>query len=264
MGYPRQPWSGIINRSVAGVRESDLQESKGKIVNNLDLRLLQDAFAQRLFGPEASQWLRSYQTARQSATPIVVLDEFLVCEELKGLLDYTLTHSSYFTSTRVISREGEGIIDRANRRSRVLMAWSPFHELLANRIGTFFPVVLEKLRWPSFQVGHIETQLTASSHQEFFKVHSDNGNIAVRTRQLTFVYFFYREPKAFSGGELIVYDTVVRDGCHTPAGPFQVIHPRQNQIVFFPSYCLHEVTTISCPSCAFADSRFTLNGWLHQ
>ena len=233
-------------------------------MNNLDLRLLQDAFTQRLFGAEASQWLRFYQTARQPATPIVVLDEFLVSEELNGLLDYTLTHSSYFTSTRVISRDGEGIIDRANRRSRVLMAWSPFHEVLANRIGTFFPVVLEKLKWPSFQVGHIETQLTASNHEEFFKAHSDNANVAVQTRQLTFVYFFYREPKAFSGGELIVYDTVVRDGRPTPAGPFQVIHPRQNQIVFFPSYCLHEVTAVSCPSCDFADSRFTLNGWLHQ
>jgi SM-20-related protein len=233
-------------------------------VNNLDLGLLQDAFAQRLFGPEASRWLRSYQAARQPATPIVVLDEFLVSEELNGLLDYTQTHSNYFATTRVIGREGEGVVDRANRRSRVLMAWSPFHELLANRIGTFFPVILEKLSWPSFQVAHIETQLTASNHQEFFKTHSDNGNIAVQTRQLTFVYFFYREPKAFSGGDLIVYDTVVRDGRHIPAGPLHVIHPRQNQIVFFPSYCLHEVTTVSCPSRDFADSRFTLNGWLHR
>jgi SM-20-related protein len=233
-------------------------------VNNLDLRLLHNVFTQRLFGIEASEWLRSCQTARQPATPIVVFDEFLVSEELTGLLDYTLTHSNYFASTRVISREGEGVIDRANRRSRVLMAWSPYHELLANRIGAFFPVVLEELGWPSFQVGHIETQLTASNHEEFFKTHSDNGNVAVRTRELTFVYFFYREPKAFSGGELIVYDTVVKDGCHTPVGPFQVIHPRQNQIVFFPSYCLHEVTTIDCPSRAFADSRFTLNGWLHH
>jgi SM-20-related protein len=234
------------------------------VVNNLDLRLLQTVFTQRLFGVEASEWLRSCQVARQPATPIVVLDEFLVSEELTGLLDYTLTHSNYFASTRVISRDGEGVIDRANRRSRVLMAWSPFHELLANRIGAFFPVVLEKLGWPSFQVGHIETQLTASNHEEFFKTHSDNANVAVQTRQLTFVYFFYREPKAFSGGELRVYDTVLKDGCHTPVGPFQVIHPRQNQIVFFPSYCLHEVTPIDCPSRAFADSRFTLNGWLHQ
>ena len=108
-------------------------------MNNLDLRLLHNVFTQRLFGLEASEWLRSHQIARQPATRIVVFDEFLVSEELTGLLDYTLTHSNYFASTRVISREGEGVIDRANRRSRVLMAWSPFHELLANRIRGIFP-----------------------------------------------------------------------------------------------------------------------------
>jgi SM-20-related protein len=233
-------------------------------VNSLDLRLLHNVFTQKLFGLEASEWLSSCEIARRPATPIVVLDEFLVNEELTGLLDYTLSHHRYFASTRVIGREGEGVIDRANRRSRVLMAWSPFHDILANRIGAFFPFVLEKLLWPSFQVGHIETQLTASNHEEFFKTHSDNSTDAVRTRELTFVYFFYREPKAFSGGELKVYDTVVKDGYRLPAGPFQIIHPRQNQIVFFPSYCLHEVTTICCPSRAFPDSRFTLNGWLHR
>jgi SM-20-related protein len=233
-------------------------------VNNLDLRLLENLFTQRLFGLEASEWLSSHQIAHRPATPIVVLDEFLVSEELTGLLDYTLSHHRYFASTRVIGRQGEGVIDRANRRSRVLMAWSPFHDILANRIGAFFPFVLEKLRWRSFQVAHIETQLTATNHEEFFKTHSDNGNDAVRSRELTFVYFFYREPKAFSGGELIVYDTVVKDGCHVRVGPLQVIHPRQNQIVFFPSYCLHELTTICCPSQGFADSRFTLNGWLHR
>jgi Rps23 Pro-64 3,4-dihydroxylase Tpa1-like proline 4-hydroxylase len=40
--------------------------------------------------------------------------------------------------------------------------------------------------------------------------------------------------------------------------------PQQNQIVFFPCSVLHEITAIECSSRAFADSRFTLNGWLHK
>jgi Rps23 Pro-64 3,4-dihydroxylase Tpa1-like proline 4-hydroxylase len=40
--------------------------------------------------------------------------------------------------------------------------------------------------------------------------------------------------------------------------------PQQNQIVFFPCSVLHEITPVECPSRAFADSRFTLNGWLHK
>jgi Rps23 Pro-64 3,4-dihydroxylase Tpa1-like proline 4-hydroxylase len=38
----------------------------------------------------------------------------------------------------------------------------------------------------------------------------------------------------------------------------------QNQIVFFPSETLHEVLPVECPSGEFADSRFTVNGWLHR
>jgi Rps23 Pro-64 3,4-dihydroxylase Tpa1-like proline 4-hydroxylase len=40
--------------------------------------------------------------------------------------------------------------------------------------------------------------------------------------------------------------------------------PPQNSIVFFPSSYLHEVMPVSCPSRAFADSRLTVNGWLHR
>jgi Rps23 Pro-64 3,4-dihydroxylase Tpa1-like proline 4-hydroxylase len=48
------------------------------------------------------------------------------------------------------------------------------------------------------------------------------------------------------------------------SGSFQSIPPRQNQIVFFPCSVLHEITPVKCSSGAFADSRFTLNGWLHK
>jgi Rps23 Pro-64 3,4-dihydroxylase Tpa1-like proline 4-hydroxylase len=48
------------------------------------------------------------------------------------------------------------------------------------------------------------------------------------------------------------------------AGSYQSIEPRQNQIVFFPCSTLHEITPVQCGSRDFADSRFTVNGWLHQ
>ncbi|HEY2383822.1 MAG TPA: proline hydroxylase, partial [Terriglobia bacterium] len=35
-------------------------------------------------------------------------------------------------------------------------------------------------------------------------------------------------------------------------------------IVFFPCEQLHEITSVKCPSQLFADSRFTLNGWLRR
>ncbi|MGB8690572.1 MAG: proline hydroxylase, partial [Microcoleus sp.] len=34
--------------------------------------------------------------------------------------------------------------------------------------------------------------------------------------------------------------------------------------VFFLSRYMHEVLPVSCPSKAFADSRFTINGWVRR
>ena len=48
------------------------------------------------------------------------------------------------------------------------------------------------------------------------------------------------------------------------SGSYQTVVPQQNQIVFFPCSLLHEITPVECRSRAFADSRFTLNGWLHK
>jgi SM-20-related protein len=35
-------------------------------------------------------------------------------------------------------------------------------------------------------------------------------------------------------------------------------------LVVFPSRYLHEVLPVSCPSQTFADSRFTINGWVRR
>ena len=44
----------------------------------------------------------------------------------------------------------------------------------------------------------------------------------------------------------------------------RLVQPLQNQLVCFPSGCLHEILPVVCPSGAFEHSRFTINGWFHQ
>jgi len=97
-----------------------------------------------------------------------------------------------------------------------------------------------------------------------FGVHSDDAQETIASRHLTFVYFFHRDPRPFEGGELRLHDSRPSGPHQIKAGSYQSIVPRQNQIVFFPCSLLHEITAVDCPSKAFADSRFTLNGWLHR
>jgi Rps23 Pro-64 3,4-dihydroxylase Tpa1-like proline 4-hydroxylase len=195
----------------------------------------------------------------------VVLDEFLAPQELNELVNYTLQHEAEFQSSEVISPSGEpGVVDYNHRRSRVLMDLGRHEEILLERIRGVLPRVLDQLGVEEFFVTHVEAQITASNDGDFFGEHSDDSQETIASRRVTFVYFFHREPSQFEGGELRLYDSRREGSQQSKAGGYQNIVPRQNQIVFFPCSLLHEITPVNCPSRAFADSRFTLNGWLHN
>ena len=49
----------------------------------------------------------------------------------------------------------------------------------------------------------------------------------------------------------------------TATETFRAIEPRHNRIVFFWARTMHEVMPVRMPSGAFADARFTVNGWIN-
>jgi SM-20-related protein len=124
--------------------------------------------------------------------------------------------------------------------------------------------VLEKLGMDDFPITDVEAQITASNDGDFFLLHDDNGSEGVSARRLTFVYFFHGEPRQFEGGQLRIHDAHLKEGEYVSDGTFETIVPQQNRIVFFPCELQHEITAVTCPSQLFADSRFTLNGWLRR
>lgn len=204
------------------------------------------------------------KTNSPQRAPLVVLDEFLVAQEWAGLLRYTLNRGADFANSGVLDAGGATHTDDSYRRSKVLYDLYDCETMFTDRILTFLPHVLARLHLPPFPISHFEVQLTATNDGQFFKQHSDNGSGALRSRSLTFVYYFFREPKAFRGGALRLYDSQLDQHGKAAPGAYQTVHPMQNQIVLFPSNCLHEVLPVECPSRDFLDSRFTVNGWVHQ
>lgn len=202
---------------------------------------------------------------RTLAAQCVVLDEFLAPQETTELIRFTLEHEADFQASEVVNPTSErGVVNYEHRRSRVLMDLGPHQELLLARIKSVLPDVLQKLGMPEFDIARVECQITASNDGDFFHFHSDNGSERVASRHLTFVYFFHREPRQFEGGELRIHDAHLEGDAYVSAGSYQTVIPQQNQIVFFPCELLHEITPVKCASQHFADSRFTLNGWLRQ
>ena len=195
----------------------------------------------------------------------VVLDEFLAPQELEELVAYTLQREAEFQSSELVSPSGEpGMIDSDHRRSRVLMDLGKHEAIILDRIRGVLPRVLDQLGIEPFPVTQVEAQITASNDGDFFRAHSDDSEEIIASRRITFVYFFHGEPRQFEGGELRLHDSHREGGLQVSSGSYQTVVPQQNQIVFFPCSLLHEITPVECQSRAFADSRFTLNGWLHK
>ena len=195
----------------------------------------------------------------------VVLDEFLAPMELANLTRFVVEHEVDFIASQVVSPHADGgVVNYEHRRSRVLMDIGEQQDVMLKRIQSVLPQVLEKLGMEEFSIADVEAQVTASNDGDFFHFHSDNGSERVASRHLTFVYFFHREPRQFEGGELRIHDSRLKDGVYVSENSYQSIVPEQNQIVFFPCEMLHEITPVKCASQLFADSRFTLNGWLRR
>jgi Rps23 Pro-64 3,4-dihydroxylase Tpa1-like proline 4-hydroxylase len=200
--------------------------------------------------------------ASRHAAPVARFEEFLGLSELTWLWQFAMRNGPAFVRSQVIGHDHEGE-DPDVRRSWVLYDVGDIQPFFAGRVLQYLPQLLDGLGHVHFAVRDIELQVTASNDGEFFRPHTDCGQNAVESREITFVYFCHREPRPFTGGELRLYDSV-DPGAFGSDVDVHVIEPTQNSIVFFPSQYVHEVAPLSCPSGQFADSRITFNGWLHR
>jgi len=188
--------------------------------------------------------------------PIVQLDGFLTGSEVAWLMELAFAAESRFVPSRVSdSREDY-------RHSLMLSAPHQLWELMSGKIRAVMPEVMARLRAGSFAVGNIDCQVTASIDGSYFKAHTDAGANETVKRQLTYVYYFNREPKGFTGGELRIYDDTIRNGKLAATDSYQIVEPRHNSIVFFQAAVMHEVMQVSVASRDFRDARFTVNGWI--
>ncbi len=127
------------------------------------------------------------------------------------------------------------------------------------------PQVLGRLQVAPFEIEHVDLKLRIYLDGHFFRLHMDcpaNSETSAN-RRVSYVYFFHRQPRGYTGGALLLYDTDIENNRFTTAS-FTRVEPDDNSILFFPSACYHSVVPVSCPSKEVADSRFVINGHFHK
>lgn len=191
----------------------------------------------------------------------VLFDDFLEPELHQALLAHALAQAGTLEPAWIYEYGGRQV----DRRYRVA-------DLCGNGLGALearfvdevmarFDAVTKALGIRRFAVVDAEVELVAHNDGAIYQRHIDTLTESDRPsmagdRILSLVYYLHRRPKGFSGGELDLHSV------HGGAG--HAIEPRDNRLIAFPSYLPHEVRQVSCPSRAFADSRFAINMWLSR
>jgi Rps23 Pro-64 3,4-dihydroxylase Tpa1-like proline 4-hydroxylase len=197
---------------------------------------------------------------------VFVERDFLTKRELRELTKYVLQHERDFTPSTVIPHEGpEPEPDPSYRKSLVLYNLGDYSSMIQDRLYALLPNVLAAFQREAFPISHVDIQVTASNDGDFFKVHQDNSSVEpldITLREISYVYYFHSEPKAFTGGQLKLYNSENSAVESSKKRTAKTITPRQNTLVLFPSSYDHEVLPVRCPSRKFVNSRFTVNGWI--
>ncbi|CAN1211138.1 Fe2OG dioxygenase domain-containing protein [Tumidithrix helvetica PCC 7403] len=191
-------------------------------------------------------------------SPYVILENFLSTQELARFLQYTQAQAANFVPAKIYTKDVD------YRRTKVLYEFPEFSQLLINRVIAISPQILSSLGIQNFTPSRIESQLTMNNDGNYYKIHNDNGSPDTANRVWTFVYYFHHEPKAFTGGELLLYDSKIENNFYVAAKSYKTIQPKNNSVAIFLSRCLHEVLPVSCPSREFLDSRFAVTGWVRN
>jgi hypothetical protein len=197
------------------------------------------------------------------AVPYVVIEDFLAADRHREVLDFALARRAQFERAMVGGDDSEWKIEPAARIAQAAYEIAPLRDWFMPLVEARLPEVVRRLGIAPFEQGELELQLTAYNDGEYYRTHADRDEAGLVKRQLTFVYYFNRPPKAFEGGDLLLYDGDAGAGLFSERH-FTRVAPADNRLVLFPSSAQHEVSVVRCASRAYEDSRFTLNGWVNR
>lgn len=190
--------------------------------------------------------------------PHLRIPDFLTTDEHAALLEWTLANEARFSPAAL----NGGMVLPEVRTALSLRDLGPLAPVIEARLRAAVPEWIAALRVTPFAISEVELELAAHNDGAHFTLHSDTYasiEAARGDRMLSAVYYFHRRPTGFSGGCLRLH----RLGA-APGDAGIDIAPDDNSLVIFPSWGPHEVMRVTCPSRAFADSRFAVNGWIYR
>ncbi|MEC9345965.1 MAG: 2OG-Fe(II) oxygenase [Pseudomonadota bacterium] len=192
------------------------------------------------------------------STPHLLVSDFLAPGQAQSLLEYAMLKYPRFQAGGV----GAGQHAKINpeiRKARVTSDLAQHRDVLRLAVKAELPRLLHAFGMRMPVEWKLEMSLVGYRDGDFYGRHIDtqtNGkprDLPRLPRLLSCIYYVYREPKGFEGGQLRL---------HSISRSTQVdIEPRHNMLAVFPSWMTHEVLPVRVATDEAGNYRFGVNIW---
>ena len=195
-------------------------------------------------------------SAFRRIAPHVVVPGLLGEAAVGRLLSHIEASEPKFEATRIGFAETARLAPEVRTSSKMRFGGEAAAEFMA-AVTTVVPSLLERLGMRPFTPSGYELELVAHGDGAFYRRHLDvhvGEQGPAHHRVLSAVYYFHRQPRAFSGGALRIFSFDL--------GASVDVEPIHDTLIAFATSAPHEVLPVAVPSRAFLDSRFAINCWV--
>ncbi|WP_066558979.1 2OG-Fe(II) oxygenase [Croceicoccus bisphenolivorans] len=193
----------------------------------------------------------------------VIRDSFLPAGLHGELLEYALSQEDRFRPASTAGVD-DGVAEEGYRCALVHRdGLGPIKDRFRACVAAVLPEISATLGTPPPERPLFEMELVAHRDGAFYKRHIDTHTQGTASRRegvriLSLVYYFHRQPRHFTGGELAIF------AFGPNPDPVRLVEARDNRLTCFSSIAVHEVMPVSVAGNAFADARFAVNCWINR
>lgn len=194
--------------------------------------------------------------------PVCIIDDFLGPQASAGLVDFALANEARFAPARVHTNDARNTLETGFRDNVSFTGdFGPVIAPFLAALDARYDRIAAEVGTNQFERRPTELHMAAHRDGQHLPRHIDTLTgraeaLVKDQRAVSLVYYCHRTPRAFSGGNLVMYAMT--------GGGRQVIEPRHDRLVAFPSFAPHEIERVEVPGNRFADARFALVAWMRR
>lgn len=198
--------------------------------------------------------------------PFWVIDDFLSDQERDTLLQFGTENAERFEQASYDAFDENGNrtrkINKEYRDQLCLNASDDIESLLESAILPLVDEAKKRFGMPFESIFRHNMEVLLTGHKQHGQAHSDRKKNSTKPMgsKIIFLYYMYQKPKAFDGGDLLLFDTDFPNDTHVEA--YTRISPTDNRLVAFPACFYHSISEVHLESNELVKGRFSIPFWV--